>query len=109
MTLVNIGIMGLKSEEIDWEKLEVWLKTLLEREGVCYNVTQALSAMLLAGKPCAVAPALEYLLMPDREQTLHPQAVLHHYVEKSRPCYFRYGWRHVLHRDRQLEASRCSV
>jgi hypothetical protein len=94
--LVNIGILGFKSEDIDWQKLELWLKTMLEKEGTHYNVTQGLSAMLLAGKPCAIAPAEEYLLMPEREEALKPQAVMHHYVADSKPWYFRYGWRHVL-------------
>ncbi len=97
--LVNIGILGLKSEEIDWEKLEAWLKTLIEQEGTHYNVTQCLTAMLLADQSCIVAPRQEYLLMPGYKEVMKPQASLHHYVADSKPWYFRYGWRHVLHYD----------
>ncbi len=93
--LVNIGILGLKSEDIEWEKLEFWLKTLLEKEGTHYNVTQGMSAMLLAGKTCDIAPDQEYILMPNYQETINPKGVLHHYVADSKPSYFRYGWKHI--------------
>lgn len=93
---VNIGIFGLPSDAIDWHQLEQWLATLLATEGSHYNVTQGLSCLYLAGKTCAVAPAQDYLLLPDRREAQQPQAVMHHYVAESKPWYFRYGWRHVL-------------
>lgn len=104
--LVNIGILGLKSEDIDWEKIEIWLRTLIEQEGTHYNVTQGLTAMLLAGKPCAVAPVQEYVVMPEREEAIAPKAILHHYVADSKSWYFRYGWKHIVQSDRQLAAMR---
>lgn len=106
---LNVGICGLKSENIDWEQLEFWCKTMIEREGTHYYQEQALTAMLMAGQSCAIAPAEQYLVMPEREEVINPQAVMHHYVADSKPWYFRYGWRHVLDRDRQLEAMRCSA
>jgi hypothetical protein len=93
--LVNIGIFGLQSEDIDWEKLEFWLKTLLEKEGTHYNVTQCLSAMYLSGKSCLIAPAQDYIVLPDVHEAIKPKAVLHHYVADSKPSYFRYGWKHI--------------
>ncbi|ALF54341.1 glycosyl transferase [Nostoc piscinale CENA21] len=92
---LNVGICGLKSEDIDWEKLEYWCKTLIEQQGTHYYQEQALVAMLMAGKPCAVAPEENYIVMPSREEVMKPKAVLHHYVADSKPWYFRYGWKHI--------------
>ncbi|WP_017296665.1 hypothetical protein [Nodosilinea nodulosa] len=92
---VNIGIFGLQSEAIDWHQIEAWLQTFLAQEGSHYNVTQGLSCLYLAGRDCAIAPATDYRLLPDRQEAQRPQAVMHHYVAESKPWYFRYGWRHV--------------
>ena len=93
---VNVGICGLKSDDIDWEQLEYWCKTMIEKEGTHYFQEQALVAMLMAGKSCTVAPASEYIVMPERDEVIAPKAVLHHYVEDSKSWYFRYGWKHIL-------------
>ena len=94
---VNVGICGLKSDDIDWEQLEYWCKTMIEKEGTHYFQEQALVAMLMAGKSCTVAPASEYIVMPERDEVIAPKAVLHHYVADSKPWYFRYGWKHIIH------------
>lgn len=86
----------MKSEDIDWEKLEFWLKKLLEKEGTHYNITQGMTAMFLAGRTCDVAPKQEYLLMPSSQEATNPKAVMHHYVADSKPSYFRYGWKHIM-------------
>ncbi len=99
---LNVGICGLKSEDIDWAQLEFWCKTMIEREGTHYYQEQALTTMLMASKPCAVAPAEDYIVMPEREEVINPKGVLHHYVADSKPWYFRYGWKHVFQSDRQL-------
>ena len=93
---VNIGILGLQSESIDWEKLEHWLRTLIKEEGTHYNVTQGLSAMILSNYSCIAAPEKDYLLMPCLEEAKLPTATMHHYVADSKPSYFRYGWRHFV-------------
>lgn len=92
---LNVGICGLKSEDIDWEELEYWCKTMIEQQGTHYYQEQALIAMLMAGKPCAVAPAADYIVMPNQGEVIEPKAVLHHYVADSKPWYFRYGWKHI--------------
>lgn len=99
---LNVGICGFKSEGIDWEQLEFWCKTMIEQEGTHYYQEQALTMMLMAGKPCAVAPAEDYIVMPTREEVIKPKAVLHHYVAESKSWYFRYGWKHVSPDDIQL-------
>jgi hypothetical protein len=93
---VNVGICGLNSDDIDWEELEYWAKTLIDSEGTTYYMDQALSAMLMAGKSCKISPASDYIVMPNQEEVIQPKAVLHHYVDKSKPWYFRYGWKHIL-------------
>jgi hypothetical protein len=93
---VNVGICGLKSEDIDWEQLEYWCKTMIEQEGTHYFQEQALIAMLMAGKSCTIAPASEYIVMPEKDEVIETNAILHHYVADSKPWYFRYGWRHIV-------------
>jgi len=93
---INVGICGLKSEDIDWEQLEYWCKTMIEQEGKSYFQEQALIAMLMAGKPCTVVSADDYIVMPEESEEIEPKAILHHYVADSKPWYFRYGWKHIL-------------
>jgi hypothetical protein len=92
---LNVGICGLRSEEIDWDLLERWCRALLDREGSHYLQEQALTAMLVAGRACAIAPADDYLIQPSREEVLRPCGVMHHYVAESKAWYFRYAWRQV--------------
>jgi hypothetical protein len=92
---VNVGICGLNSGGIDWEKLEYWCKSLVAREGTHYLMEQAIVAMLNAGKSRAVAPTKLYVVAPPRFETEHPTAVLHHYTAESKAWYFRFAWRHV--------------
>ncbi len=92
---LNVGICGLKSDDIDWEQLEFWCKTTIEKEGTHYYQEQALIAMLLANKNCLVAPEEDYIVMPNQEEGMNPKAILHHYVADSKPWYFRYGWKRV--------------
>jgi len=90
---LNVGMCGLNSETIDWNRLETWCKVTQEREGSHYLQEQAMVAMLMANQPRAVAPTNEYVVQPSRTSTEHPTAVLHHYVAKSKAWYFRFGWR----------------
>ncbi len=93
---INAGICGLNSTTLDWEELEFWCKTLIEQEGTHYYQEQAIVAMLMARQPCTIAPAREYIVLPNRAEVRRPTAVLHHYVADSKPWYFRYGWQQVL-------------
>jgi len=93
---LNVGICGLNSDDIDWEQLEYWCKTMIEQQGTHYYQEQALVAMLMAGKPCTVAPATEYIVMPNQAEVIQPQAILHHYVADSKSWYFRVAWKYVL-------------
>lgn len=106
---INVGICGLKSEDIDWEKLEYWCKTMVEQCGTHYYQEQAIVAMLMAGKPCVAAPEKDYIVMPRQSEVMQPEAVMHHYVADSKPWYFRYGWKHVLQANDALEVNGSAV
>lgn len=93
---VNVGLCGLDSSRFDWERLEAWCRRLVETEGSSYYVEQAITAMLMANQPCAIAPRSDYLLMPDNAECLAPRAAMHHYVASSKRGYFRHAWRHIL-------------
>jgi hypothetical protein len=92
---LNVGVCGLRSDTIDWDRLEEWCRDLLEREGSHYLQEQALTAMMLAGGPRIAAPAEQYVVRPGRSETQRPTAALHHYVAESKALYFRFGWRHA--------------
>jgi hypothetical protein len=92
---LNVGLCGLCSDEIDWDKLESWCRRLQDAEGTSYYQEQALVAMLLAGRQCLVASPEGYRLMPDDNEARHPTAVMHHYVDRSKRGYFRHAWRHL--------------
>jgi hypothetical protein len=94
--LVNVGLCGLRSDALDWEKIEHWCRTLIEREGTSYYLEQALVAMLVAGRPCAIAPAVDYVTLPQPTEANECRAVMHHYVAGSKRWYFRQNWRCVL-------------
>ena len=94
--LVNVGLCGLRSEDLDWDKIEFWCNELITRERTNYFLEQALVAMLVAGKPTEVAPQRDYVTLPSRSEAEEPKAIMHHYVDTSKRWYFRYGWRHIL-------------
>ncbi len=96
--LVNVGLTGLHSSEIDWEKLESWCRVLIESEGHNYYLEQALIAMLLAGRQCTIAPVSDYLTLPLPPESHNCRAVMHHYVWHSKRAYFQHGWRVALER-----------
>jgi hypothetical protein len=95
---LNVGICGLRSEAINWARLEFWCQQLLARHGTSYYLEQALVALLLAGESPLRLPAEDYRLLPTEIECLRPTAALHHYVAESKRGYFRHAWHHVLTR-----------
>ena len=93
--LVNVGLTGLHSRELDWEKLEHWCKVLIARERTNYYLEQALVAMLVAGRECAIAPAADYVTLPVEPEAAECRAIMHHYVANSKRWYFQANWRRV--------------
>jgi hypothetical protein len=91
----NIGFFGWLSDEVDFDWVEYALKTMMEREGPRYNITQGLTSMMFADRDCDVAPAEDYIVLPDIAEGRRPRAVLHHYVAHSKRSYFQHGWRRI--------------
>ncbi len=98
---VNVGFCGLDSSELDWERIEHWARTLIERHGTRYYLEQAISAMLCAGRDPLVLPAKDYRLLPTDAECQAPTAVLHHYVAGSKRGYFKHAWSIALNRAAQ--------
>jgi len=93
---VNVGVCGLRSDAIDWDRLEYWCREMLEREGTHYFQEQALTAMLLAGQECHRFGPPDYIVLPSLAEGRTPAAALHHYVSSSKRSYFQHGWRRAL-------------
>lgn len=99
--LVNVGLTGLNSSELDWDRLEHWTRTLIERERTNYYLEQALIAMLVAGRECTTAPADDYVTLPRHPEATECRAVMHHYVANSKRAYFQHCWRVALERPQR--------
>ncbi|MDK2971326.1 MAG: hypothetical protein PWP23_1081 [Candidatus Sumerlaeota bacterium] len=89
---LNVGIVGLDGESIDWPSLERWTRELLEREGSSYYQEQALTAMLFARRKVTFLDASRYVVKPGDAEVHSPSAALHHYVAESRHAYFQQAW-----------------
>ena len=94
--LVNVGLTGLNSSELDWEQLEHWCSPLITQEKTSYYLEQAHIAMLMAGRPCAIAPVADYVTLPKPPEAHACKAVMHHYVAHSKRWYFQQNWRLAL-------------
>jgi hypothetical protein len=93
---VNTGITGLKSDEIDWEKMERWCRALTVEYPAHYYQEQALVALHLAEREREAIPANDYVTLPESPEATECLAVMHHYVDLSKKWYFRENWRRVL-------------
>lgn len=93
---INVGAAGLNSEDIDWDKLEHWVKILEEKEGTSYLLEQALTAMLVAGKEVIIANKDDYMVMPGKNEVENPTASLHHYVDASKEWYYKKAWKAII-------------
>lgn len=92
---VNVGAVGIKSEEINWKLLDQWGKELEEKKGASYFLEQALTAMLIGQNSCTIGPSNEYIVMPSKEQVLLNMGTMHHYVDSSKEWYFKISWKQV--------------
>jgi hypothetical protein len=94
--LLNVGVIGLNSSQVNWKNIENWTKTLEEKEGSSYYLEQALTAMLLAGRETHILPPGEYIVNPEAEAIRKQTGTLHHYVDLSKEGYFKQAWRKYL-------------
>jgi hypothetical protein len=92
---INVGVIGLNSTAIDWQKLEDWITILEEKEGASYYLEQALTAMLIGDSKVSILPVNEYIVNPDIEVVNKQQGTLHHYVDLSKEGYFKQAWKKI--------------
>jgi hypothetical protein len=90
---VNVGLYALDRNFIDWNSLEDWCRTQIEREKRNYLQEQGLTALLIAKQKGSPLSASDYVLMPDIDEGFAPKAIMHHYVSQSKRSYFQYGWK----------------
>ncbi len=92
--LLNVGIIGLESTDINWAELDKWIKELERLEGTSYYLEQALSAMLVGSKTSVVLNEQQYVVNP--EKMAGTGDILHHYVDLSKRIYFSEAWKKLL-------------
>lgn len=97
---VNVGVYGLDSSAIDWERVEDWCARQLRDFGPAYVQEQGLTAMLLAQSPARALPEHDYVLRPSLQEGRARGAVMHHYVAYSKRSYFQHAWRVIDERVR---------
>jgi hypothetical protein len=94
--LVNTGMLGLRSETFDWDRLEHACGEMIRRCGTHYYQEQAVVAVHLATQPHAAFPREDYVVRPEPPEAEACRAILHHYVAGTKRWYFRANWRRVL-------------
>jgi hypothetical protein len=91
---VNTGILGLRSDSLDWDRLEWFCARLDELMRPHYYHEQAVCALHLASCPERLATPLEdYVVLPRPPEATAPRAVWHHYVAASKRWYYQQRWR----------------
>lgn len=93
--LLNVGAIGLNSNNINWQLLENWVKELEEAEGKTYYLEQALTAMLIGNCASEALPKDKYIVNPYYEMVLNKKGTLHHYVDLSKKEYFNTAWKDI--------------
>lgn len=90
---INVGLTGLRSEMLDWDKLERRCRELITLEKTNYYLEQALVAMLCAQHSFRQLGIAQYITGPTDAQVLSGQGVMQHYVDLSKKHYLRHAWR----------------
>jgi len=93
--LINVGVVGVNSKIINWDKLESWITVLEEKEGTSYYLEQALTAMLIGEVKSTILPADEYIVNPSTKAIEGQEGKLHHYVDLSKEGYFKQAWKKI--------------
>lgn len=96
---INVGVVGLKSEDIDWKALNDWGDTLEAKESTSYFLEQALTAMLIGEKNALVGDSTEYIVHPMKDQVEQKEGTLHHYVGLSKEWYYKRAWKNFQNND----------
>jgi hypothetical protein len=81
---VNSGLVGLRSDSIDWDQVEHWFAAMVAAGGKFVFFEQGVTAMLLSMRPCRILPPDDYVLGPSRAEVARPTAAFHHYAGDSK-------------------------
>ena len=92
-SLLNVGVIGLNSADLKWEKLEEWIQLLEEKEGTSYYLEQALTAMIVAATDAVVLNKNDYKVNPTQLDLELESNILHHYVDLSKAIYYKKAWK----------------
>lgn len=94
-SLVNVGVTGLVTSDINWSRLEDWSSRLIGAYGRSYFLEQALVAMQISNFDYLILPTDTYAVLPDNESASYRnnELVLGHYVADSKRFYFCEAWR----------------
>lgn len=93
--MLNVGVIGLKSSQIDWPKIENWITKLERQQGKSYYLEQAITAMVVGEKAATVLNPEQYIVNPAKSQILSGKGILHHYVDTSKKHYFNFRWKRL--------------
>lgn len=93
--LLNVGVIGLNSKEINWSKIEDWIAILEREEKSSYYLEQALSAMIIGTSPADHLPRETYIVNPAEAAMANNEGVLYHYVDLSKQGYFTREWKKI--------------
>jgi hypothetical protein len=94
--LINVGVIGLKSETINWADLENWIEILEQKEGPSYYLEQALTAMLIGNCNSVELDIANYIVNPSKKNIEMKKGALHHYVDLSKMEYYSNLWRNFI-------------
>jgi len=93
-SLINVGITGLKSDEIEWPQIQEWIQKFQEAEGTSYFQEQALVALLLSGKDFLQLDGEQYRCINQSYEGTNCKLI--HFVSDSKSFYFQKAWQKYL-------------
>lgn len=93
---VNVGLVALRSESIDWARIEFWADSLIAAHGRSYFLEQALIALMLGEMPHRILPMASYRVIAEYDGAVERVASLVHYVHASKRQYFDRDWKSLL-------------
>ncbi|GGE44377.1 hypothetical protein GCM10011413_08120 [Pedobacter psychrotolerans] len=93
--LLNVGVFGSNSKNINWSNLENWSQELEYKQGGSYFLEQALSAMLIANEQKTILNKKQYIVNPEDSKSDDEIAKLKHYVDLSKKYYFEKAWKNI--------------
>jgi hypothetical protein len=97
---INAGLYVLHSESIDFDLIENLIKSFRSKYGLSYYLEQLITAILLErSQELHLGNALDYIVMPSKDQVLNQSGELHHYVAESKEWYFKNAWRLILNNN----------